>query len=72
MLFRSNGASLRKESRGGHTRDDFPGPDHHFGTVNLVQQVTPDGAVAREVPLPEMPAELAKLFEGDDHGDSAS
>ena len=69
----TNGASIRKESRGGHTRDDFPGPDHHhFGTVNLVQQMTPDGAVAREVPLPEMPAELAKLFEGDDHADSAS
>ncbi|RLT43735.1 MAG: fumarate reductase/succinate dehydrogenase flavoprotein subunit [Chloroflexi bacterium] len=69
----TNGASIRKESRGGHTRDDFPGPDHHhFATVNLVQQMTPDGAVAREVPLPEMPAELAKLFEGDDHADSAS
>ena len=21
----------RKESRGGHTRDDFPGPDDHWG-----------------------------------------
>ena len=26
----------RKESRGGHTRDDYPDTDPQFGTINLV------------------------------------
>ena len=26
----------RQESRGGHTRDDFPGPDDEWGAKNLV------------------------------------
>ena len=26
----------RQESRGGHTRDDFPGPEREWGTKNLV------------------------------------
>ena len=68
----TEGATLRKESRGGHTRDDYPGPDARFGTVNIIQRATPDGVVAREEPLPQMPDELKHLFEGDDHGDSAS
>src|SRR6202040_2069843 len=29
-------ALLRQESRGGHTRSDFPGTDPHFAGVNLV------------------------------------
>ena len=62
----TQGAMMRKESRGGHTREDYPGPDAHFGTVNIVQKVTPDGIAAREEPLPQMPLELAALFEGDD------
>ena len=31
----------RQESRGGHTRDDFPGPDDEWGTKNLVLRSTP-------------------------------
>ncbi len=61
----TQGAQARKESRGGHTRDDFPGPDAHFGSVNLIQRQR-DGAVAlREEPLPQMPDELRRLFEED-------
>jgi len=54
----------RQESRGGHTRDDFPGPDPEWGKTNLVCTRAPDGSVtvARQ-PLPQMPAELAEIFE---------
>jgi succinate dehydrogenase / fumarate reductase flavoprotein subunit len=53
----------RKESRGGHTRDDHPYTDDQWGTVNVVLRLR-DGAlqVTRE-PLPQMPAELKALFE---------
>ena len=30
------GGDQRKESRGGHTRDDFPNPDPKFAKVNIV------------------------------------
>ncbi|HYX95244.1 MAG TPA: fumarate reductase/succinate dehydrogenase flavoprotein subunit [Geodermatophilus sp.] len=54
----------RQESRGGHTRDDFPATDPEWGRINLVCTRTPDGAltVTRQ-PLPEMPPELAEVFE---------
>ncbi len=59
-------ALLRKESRGGHTRDDFPKPDkEHWATVNVRSRLAADGegVVIDEIPLPQMPAELAALFE---------
>jgi succinate dehydrogenase / fumarate reductase, flavoprotein subunit len=57
----------RKESRGGHTRDDYPGPDDSWGQVNLVLTL-PGGDFAspvqlRHQPLPQMPDELEELFE---------
>ncbi|HUO49831.1 MAG TPA: fumarate reductase/succinate dehydrogenase flavoprotein subunit [Acidimicrobiales bacterium] len=60
----ATGALDRKESRGGHTRDDFPGPDAEFGKINLVQRISAEGefSIAPE-PLPQMPPELAALFE---------
>src|SRR5438309_8702052 len=53
----------RKESRGGHTRDDHPYTDDTWGKVNVVLRLK-DGRlqVSRE-PLPEMPAELKALFQ---------
>jgi len=36
----AQGALNRKESRGGHTREDFPGPDPEMGKVNFVQRQT--------------------------------
>jgi succinate dehydrogenase / fumarate reductase flavoprotein subunit len=63
----ATGALNRKESRGGHTRDDFPGPDPEMGKVNFVQRLSEDGTVTvTPEPLLEMPEELAELL-GEGH-----
>ena len=53
----------REESRGGHTRDDFPVMSHTWRMVNLICSL--DGADVRveHQPIPEMPIELLGLFE---------
>ncbi len=62
------GATHRKESRGGHTRDDFPKADPELGKVNMVLS-QPQGTGVRGAvkvdpqPIPEMPEELKALFE---------
>ena len=38
------GAINRKESRGGHTRDDYPKPVAELGTVNFVQRIKYGGS----------------------------
>ena len=55
----------REESRGGHTRDDFPGPNAEWGTRNLVVTLdaTGTGVDLAEKPLPVMPDELTKYFD---------
>ncbi len=55
----------REESRGGHTRDDFPGPDDAWGAKNLVLRLnaTGDGVDLDHQPLPEMPDDLKSFFE---------
>jgi succinate dehydrogenase / fumarate reductase flavoprotein subunit len=55
----------RKESRGGHTRDDFPMTDYdYWGKRNLVCELATSGeVVTRQQPLPEPPPELAELLE---------
>jgi succinate dehydrogenase / fumarate reductase flavoprotein subunit len=54
----------RKESRGGHFRDDFPDKSAHFGKVNVVVRRAADGRMeVEEVPIPEMPAELKQVIE---------
>ena len=57
-------ALAREESRGGHTRDDFPGPDAEWGTKNLVVNLNAEGTGVdlHEKPLPEMPDELKGYF----------
>jgi succinate dehydrogenase / fumarate reductase flavoprotein subunit len=57
-------ALAREESRGGHTRDDFPATDAEWATTNLICSRVPDGSVAlTRQPLPRMPSELAEIFE---------
>jgi succinate dehydrogenase / fumarate reductase flavoprotein subunit len=53
----------RKESRGGHTRDDYPSADAKFAKVNIVLRKTKDGLAVSQEPLPQMPEELKKLVE---------
>jgi succinate dehydrogenase / fumarate reductase flavoprotein subunit len=60
----AKGALERRESRGGHTRDDYPKPDPEFGKVNLVQRLDARGEpTLTPEPLPVMPDELQALFE---------
>lgn len=58
-------ALARQESRGGHTRDDFPKTDPEWGTKNIVLTLnsTGDGVDLAEKPLPVMPDELKKFFD---------
>jgi succinate dehydrogenase / fumarate reductase, flavoprotein subunit len=67
MLSLSHATTLsaieRKESRGGHTRDDFPLPDPRWGSVNLASYVENGVVKVKETPLPEMPDDLKELFE---------
>jgi succinate dehydrogenase / fumarate reductase flavoprotein subunit len=54
----------RRESRGGHFRDDFPDKDPAFASFNIITRKTRDGGmeVAR-VPIPAMPEELKRVIE---------
>ncbi len=55
-------ATARKESRGGHTRNDFPGPDPELGKVNMVVRYRDAELTVTPEPLPVMPDDLAELF----------
>jgi succinate dehydrogenase / fumarate reductase flavoprotein subunit len=53
----------RKESRGGHTREDFPDTDDkHWGKVNIVVRQQDGQLKLSQEPLPEMPADLKDLL----------
>ncbi|HTV40566.1 MAG TPA: fumarate reductase/succinate dehydrogenase flavoprotein subunit [Candidatus Sulfotelmatobacter sp.] len=54
----------RKESRGGHFRDDFPNKDAAAAKFNIITKKNPDGmmSVTRRT-IPEMPAELKQVIE---------
>ena len=53
----------RKESRGGHFRDDYPNKDPEFAKVNLVIRRGANGDMElSRVPIPPMPAALADVI----------
>ncbi|OGK80504.1 MAG: fumarate reductase/succinate dehydrogenase flavoprotein subunit [Candidatus Rokubacteria bacterium GWC2_70_16] len=53
----------RKESRGGHTRDDYPKADPTWGKVNVVVCRKNGEISVSPEPIPEMPDDLKTLFE---------
>jgi succinate dehydrogenase / fumarate reductase flavoprotein subunit len=55
-------ALMREESRGGHTRDDFPKPDPAWGKQNVVVRRREGHLVLEPESLPGMPAELRPLI----------
>ena len=59
-------ALIREESRGGHTRDDFPAMSPEWRKVNLVCRPSGDGVDVTQQPLPVMPPELLSLFDRDE------
>ena len=61
-------ALTREESRGGHTRDDFPQMDPQWRQVVLASRLVDDGIEAQQQPLPLMQEELATLFDGKELG----
>ena len=56
-------AMERKESRGGHFRDDFPSRDGADGKINIVVSKDADGSMqVRREPIPEMPEHLKQVI----------
>ena len=53
----------RKESRGGHTRDDFPETSTEFAKVNVVIKLDNSEIEVSKDELPVMPDDLQMLFE---------
>ena len=60
----SKSAIDRKESRGGHFREDFPNKDPQAQKYNTVLVKTADGSMnLRREPIPEMPDHLKQVIE---------
>jgi succinate dehydrogenase / fumarate reductase flavoprotein subunit len=54
----------RKESRGGHFREDYPDKVAEFGTFNISTKRQPDGSMkVSRIPLKDLPPELKQVIE---------
>ena len=60
----------REESRGGHTRDDYPAPDHEkWGNLNSVITMNEQSEMQIEHrSYPPIPEDLRELLDADDLG----
>jgi succinate dehydrogenase / fumarate reductase flavoprotein subunit len=52
----------REESRGGHTREDYPKPTPEWGALNLICSNDNGSVALTRQPLPQMPDDLAAFF----------
>jgi succinate dehydrogenase / fumarate reductase flavoprotein subunit len=59
----ASSALARQESRGAHSRLDFPKTDPEWGKKNLVVARRGDAMEIAERPLPALPPELRSLLE---------
>ena len=55
-------AITREESRGGHTREDFPGMNNKWRQINLISSFDGNQVNVREQVLPTLPKELFAGF----------
>src|SRR5437016_6844542 len=55
----------RRESRGAHTRVEYPDSDKHFGTVSVVVRRQGDRMTVAQEPIPPLPDELRRVVEGE-------
>jgi succinate dehydrogenase / fumarate reductase, flavoprotein subunit len=53
----------RQESRGGHTRDDFPGMSPQWWKINLIAALDGDRVTLKRQPMTAMREDLLALFD---------
>jgi succinate dehydrogenase / fumarate reductase, flavoprotein subunit len=57
----------RQESRGGHTRDDYPVMSAEWRKVNIICRLSGDGGISlKHQPMEPMRTDLIELFENDE------
>jgi succinate dehydrogenase flavoprotein subunit len=65
-------ALIRTESRGGHTREDFPKADPEWGTKNVVTRKRDRRLVLTTESIPAVPPELRELIGEDKPGEQVA
>jgi len=53
----------RKESRGGHFREDHPDKVAEYATINMMVKQTPGGMALSRIPIPPIPDHLKQVIE---------